>query len=63
MWTNVPKPTETSVITVSGQAEPWGVLVAITSVTGAGSTSVTSGWTDIPKSTNSVWISVSKPTT
>lgn len=61
-WTFVPKPVESSVISSNGEAEPWGLLLAITSVTGGQTTSVVSGWTDVSKPTSSVWTLVSKPT-
>jgi hypothetical protein len=62
-WTPVPKPTESSVISTQGSAEPFGLLIAITSVTGAATASVITGWTDIAKPTSSVWVAVAKPTT
>lgn len=62
-WTPVPKPTETSVMSFTNDAQPWGLLLAITSVVTGGSASVTSGWTDIQKPTSSVWVQVAKPTT
>lgn len=61
-WTNVTKPTESSVVTSIGDAQPFGLLIAITSVTGGIVTSVTTGWTDIEKPTSSIWTLVSKPT-
>ena len=61
-WTNVPKPTESSVVVIATDAQPWGFLLAITSVVSADSSSVTTGWTDITKPTSSTWTLVTKPT-
>ena len=62
-WTPVPKPTETSIISAMGSAEPFGLLIAITSVTGASTTSIISGWTDVDKPTSSTWTAIAKPIT
>ncbi len=61
-WTMVPKPTESSVIVFSNDAEPFGLLIAITSLLTADSSSVVTGWTDIAKPSTSSWTSVAKPT-
>ena len=74
VWTRVPKPTESSVVTsvvVQGtDAQPFGLLVAITSVMASGvpttsvtGTSVVTGWAEVAKPTSSVWTLVGKPTT
>jgi hypothetical protein len=61
-WTSVPKPTESSVVTVgSGGGEPIGMLLALT-YAGTQSSSITSGWGDVAKPTISSWTSVLKPT-
>lgn len=60
-WTKVAKPTESSIISLQGSAEPIGLLIAITSITGAATSSVTTGWTDVSKPTSSVWTLVGKP--
>lgn len=60
-WNFVPKPTESSIISSGGNAEPWGLLIAITSVTGGTVTSIVSGWTEVSKPTGSVWTNVVKP--
>ena len=62
-WTNVPKPVESSVIVLGTFGEPFGLLIAITSVM-TSSTSITSGWTNIGKPISSVgaWTNLSKPT-
>jgi hypothetical protein len=71
-WTNVSKPSEssvaTSVTTLAIAVQPFGLLIAITSIMG-NTTSVTgasvlTGWTSISKPTASVgaWTSVTKPT-
>ena len=59
-WTQVPKPTESSVVTLSGGGEPIGLLMALTYTT-TGS-SVVSGWTDVAKPVSSTWTAVVKPT-
>lgn len=59
-WTDVAKPSESSVLTFTGDAEPLGVLIAIT--VPVLSSSVVTGWTDVPKSTSSLWQLVNKPT-
>lgn len=61
-WTGVAKPSESSVFVQSFDAEPFGLLIAITSVMTADSSSVTTGWTSILKPTSSVWTLVAKPT-
>lgn len=61
-WTNVPKPTESSVTSSQTDAEPIGMLIAITSLVGSSSTLTTPGWTDVDKPTSSVWTMVVKPT-
>ncbi len=63
-WTNVPKPTESSVSSqVFSGGTPIGLLLALTQSSIISSTSsVTSGWSDIPKPTSSVWTLVGKPT-
>ena len=71
-WTNVLKPSETSVVTsvetLALAVQPFGLLIAITSTMGA-TTSVTgasilTGWTGITKPVTSVgaWTTVIKPT-
>ena len=65
-WTNVPKPVESSVlvVTLGTEGEPFGLLVAITSImTSTSSTSITSGWTNIAKPVSSVgaWTNIAKP--
>lgn len=62
-WTNVPKPTESSVLTGTVDAQPFGLLIAITSVVGLQQTSITTGWTDVSKPTSSTWTLIAKPTT
>lgn len=62
-WTPVPKPTESSILVLSLDAEPFGLLMAITSVLGANSSSVITGWTDVPKPVSSIWSVIAKPTT
>ena len=62
VWTRIAKPIESSVVSSGGDAIPWGLLLAITSVTGGQAASVVSGWTDISKPTSSIWTSISKPT-
>lgn len=59
-WTSVPKPTETSILTVSGGGEPIGLLMALTYSTSG--SSVITGWTDIAKPVSSLWSLVAKPT-
>lgn len=59
-WTNIPKPQESSVSSLSG-GEPIGLLLALT-YTVVGS-SVISGWTDIQKPTTASWVTVAKPAT
>lgn len=61
VWTRVSKPTESSIIATQMSAQPFGLLMAITSVLSTTSTSVISGWTDISKPTVSSWTSVAKP--
>lgn len=61
-WSAVPKPTESSVMNAVGDAEPWGMLLAITSVHSDPSPSIISGWTDIAKPASSLWTLVTKPT-
>ena len=63
VWTRIAKPTESSIVSGGGDAEPWGMLIAITSVTGGTTTSIVTGWTDVAKPTSSVWTAVAKPTT
>lgn len=60
-WTNVPKPIESSIVSGNPDAEPWGLLLAITSVHANASTSVITGWSDVAKPTSSIWTLVSKP--
>ena len=62
-WTNVPKPAESSIVVLGTLAEPFGLLVALTSIFSS-STSVTTGWTGITKPVSSVgaWTNTSKPT-
>lgn len=62
-WTLVPKPVESSVVVISTDAQPFGLLIAITSVFSSNTTSVTSGWTDVAKPTSSTWTIIAKPTT
>ena len=62
VWTLVPKPTETVVVGTNADAEPWGMLLAITSVRGHPASSVITGWGEVPKPTSSVWSIVAKPT-
>ena len=73
VWTLVAKPTETSVTTSvivqATAAQPFGLLMAVTSVTASGipTTSVTgssviTGWGPVPKPTTYGWTSISKPT-
>ena len=72
-WTNVLKPTEssvaTSVTTLVQAIQPFGLLIAITSTMGSTSSitgaSVTTGWTGIAKPVSSVgaWTNISKPAT
>lgn len=62
-WTNVPKPTESSVTSQTFLGgEVLGLLAAITTTSVLTSSSITSGWTDISKPTSSVWTAVAKPT-
>lgn len=74
LWTGVAKPAESSVVTSvfvqPNAAQPFGLLMALTSIISTGAptssvtgTSVTSGWTDIAKPTSSVWTLIAKPTT
>jgi hypothetical protein len=58
-WTNVPKPSESSVIGFSG-GEPIGLLIALTQTVLV--SSITTGWTDVTKPTSSLWSVVAKPT-
>lgn len=60
-WTDVAKPSESSVLILGGPTgQPIGLLLALTY---AGEvSSVTTGWMDIAKPTSSVWTLVSKPT-
>ena len=62
-WTNVPKPVESSVAILGTFGEPFGLLMAITSVMTT-TTSITSGWTNIAKPISSVgaWTNLAKPT-
>lgn len=60
-WTNVPKPAESSIITFIADGSPVGMLMAITRSTQ--SSSIITGWTDVPKATSSLWSLVAKPTT
>lgn len=60
-WTKIPKPAESTALT-GGDAEPFGFLLAITSITSGVTTSVISGWGDIDKPTSSVWTFIAKPT-
>lgn len=63
-WSPVLKPSESSITTFTyGQAEPIGMLLALTQSSSIASTSVISGWTDISKPSSSIWTKVSKPTT
>lgn len=62
VWTRIQKPTESSVTTTTFDAQPWGMLIAITSIVGIDSSSVTSGWNNVSKPTSSVWTLVAKPT-
>lgn len=59
-WINVDKPAESSVISMSG-GTPIGLLAAIT-FTSTLSSSVTSGWGNVPKSTASTYTKVVKST-
>mgnify|MGYP001562931038 FL=1 len=71
-WTNVLKPSESSVATsvASGAiaVQPFGLLIAITSTVGAATSftgaSITTGWMNITKPAASVgaWTTVSAPT-
>jgi len=71
-WNLVPKPSEssvaTSVLVQNVAAQPFGILMAITSVVASGApsasvvgSSITSGWGEVAKPTSSVWTFVSKP--
>ena len=62
-WTNVAKPVESSVMVLGTLAEPFGLLMAITSIM-TSTTSITSGWTNITKPISSVgaWTNIAKPT-
>ena len=62
-WTIVSKPVESSVVVLGTLAEPFGLLIALTSIFSS-STSVTTGWTGIVKPVSSVgaWTNLSKPT-
>lgn len=63
-WTNVAKPSESSVTSsafIGGQ--PIGLLLALTQTTVISSTSVISGWSSVSKPSISSWTSVAKPTT
>lgn len=57
-WTNVTKPTESSITTSGGT--PFGLLMALTSADSV--SSVITGWTNITKTTSSTWTLVAKPT-
>ncbi len=59
-WTDVNKPSESSVFSFSG-GEPIGLLLALTKTTII--SSVISGWTDISKPTSPNWTNINKPTT
>ena len=63
-WTNILKPTESSVLVISTDAQPFGLLMAITSLLTADSSSITTGWTGIAKPAASVgaWTNTNKPT-
>lgn len=62
-WTDVAKPSESSIVTVTYDAQPFGLLIAITSVVSESIvTSVTSGWGDVPKPTVIAWTNITKPT-
>ena len=61
VWTNVPKPVESSVIVLGTLGEPFGLLMAITSIM-TSSSSITTGCTNISKPTGSGWTNVAKPT-
>ena len=61
-WTKVAKPTESSITTGMGDGSPFGLLIAITSVISAATSSITTGWTDISKPTSSTWTAITKPT-
>ena len=71
-WTNVLKPSESSVATSVAvgaiAVQPFGLLIALTSIIGAATSvtgaSILTGWTSINKPTASVgaWTIVSKPT-
>lgn len=61
-WTAIPKPTESSILVSVTDAQPFGLLIAITSVMTLTTSSVTTGWTGISKPTSSVWTFVAKPT-
>lgn len=61
VWTRVPKPTESSILVSSQDAQPFGLLIAITSVLQGDTVSVLTGWTEVPKPTSSVWTFVQKP--
>lgn len=63
VWINIPKPTESSIATVGGGGgEPIGLLLALT-YAGVSSSSIITGWTEIPKPTVSSWVSIAKPLT
>lgn len=64
-WTNVPKPQESSVVSVTYTGgDPIGLLLALTySTATSGAPSLITGWGDIQKPTVSSWVSVAKPTT
>lgn len=58
-WTNIAKPTESSVISFPAGV-PLGLLLALTEA--VSTSSITSGWTNIVKPTSSMWTAVAKPT-
>lgn len=60
-WTSVPKPAETLIISPGGDVEPFGLLIAITSVMST-VTSVSTGWGNVVKPATASWAAVSKPT-
>lgn len=73
-WTRIPKATESSVtssvLVQPTAAEPFGLLMAITSVVASGApttsvtgTSIIGGWGTVAKTTNSSWTLIGKPTT
>lgn len=64
-WTNVPKPAESSVTSVTYTGgSPIGLLLALTYTTvTAGGSSVLTGWGKVAAPSVSSWVSVARPTT